>query len=488
LVIHRLLKAIVKYYDEGHIQPVRPTKVFTADVVEDCFREMQQGKHIGKIVVSMCLEPGKVLSATKLPAALVLDPNASYLLAGGLGGLGKAISTWMVESGARHLTYLSRSAGKSLEDQAFFHELESQGCSALAVQGSVSNLADVTKAVAASSKPLKGILQMSMVLRDQSFTRMTHEEWTTAVAPKVDGTWNLHNATLDKQLDFFVCFSSISGIIGQPGQANYASGNTFLDAFVQYRQDLNLKATSINIGVMEDAGYLAQNASVLNKLRSTGAYSIRETELLDALTLAIKGPSSALALEESDDFVNTSQFAIGLRSTLPLADAANRLPWRRDRRFTAYHNDNAQEQAGKTNNGAASGKLQAFLQEASGTPEMLAQKSAATFLARQITVKLFDFLLRPVEEGAEDEIDVSHSLQDMGLDSLVAIEMRSWWKMSFGFDISVLEMLGMGSMQALGEHAAKGLQARWTSKDIGGGGGVDAETITHEEYLKMKMP
>lgn len=88
----------------------------------------------------------------------------------------------------------------------------------------------------------------------------------TAIVPKVKGAWNLHNALHDHQLDFFILFSSISAIVGQLGQGNYSAANTFLDSFVQYRHSLNLPASAINFGVMEDVGYVSQNPAALEQL------------------------------------------------------------------------------------------------------------------------------------------------------------------------------------------------------------------------------
>jgi hypothetical protein len=107
----------------------------------------------------------------------------------------------------------------------FINELNSMGCDVKLVRGDVANPEDVARAVAAAICPLKGIIQMSMVLRDQNFTSMTFDEWNTVTTLKVQGTWNLHNAMVSAgaDLDFFVLFSSLSGIIGQPGQTNYAS-------------------------------------------------------------------------------------------------------------------------------------------------------------------------------------------------------------------------------------------------------------------------
>jgi NAD(P)-dependent dehydrogenase (short-subunit alcohol dehydrogenase family)/aryl carrier-like protein len=446
---------------------------------------MQKGIHIGKIVLSLCPEESKSLSASSAAHSISFNPDASYVLIGGLGGLGKAVSTWMVENGARHLVYLSRNAGKSPDDEAFFNELESQDCSTRVVQGSVVKEEDVRLALKQNNRPIKGIFQMSMVLRDQAFLRMTHEEWMTAVQPKVQGTWNLHNVALELglELDFFVMFSSLSGIIGQLGQANYSAGNTFLDAFVQYRQRKNLPASVINIGVIEDSGYLVRNVHMLRKLHAAGQYGIREPELLDALSQAVGTSTSPRT--NGNAFINSSQTVIGLRSTMPLSSPQNRLIWRTDRRMAFY----CIEMDAKSGNAAANGntdKLREFIETASNNPTILSSKISADFLARQIAARLYIFLLKPIED--ESEIDITPSLSDVGLDSLVAIEMRAWWRQAFGFDISVLEMLGMGSIAALGKHAADGLMVKFEEEEGKNHLGDTDNGKQRDGYLAMKAP
>lgn len=170
---------------------------------------MQKGQHIGKIVVKMPKEAYN-LPTNAVAQALSLNPEASYFLIGGLGGLGRAISTWLVECGATHLIYLSPLAGKSDGDVSFLRELSSQGCTSQAFAGSVSCLADVQHAVDNAVKPIRGVIQLSMVLRvstsqlihlhkielntfqDQAFPRMTYEDWGATGSPKVQGTWNLY--------------------------------------------------------------------------------------------------------------------------------------------------------------------------------------------------------------------------------------------------------------------------------------------------------
>ncbi|KAJ0333846.1 hypothetical protein COL922a_010368 [Colletotrichum nupharicola] len=270
---------------------------------------------------------------------------------------------------------------------------------------------------------------MSMILRDQGFTKMTHEEWTTAVDPKVLGTWNLHNACVSSglELDFFLLFSSISGTVGQKGQANYAGANTFLDAFVQYRHNLDMAAASIDVGAMMDYGYLAENPVMMEKLTAQGMYGVKIPQLLDAVSVLVNQPISQLSSVPTRTFVNPSQLILGHRSLTSLSDRSNRVIWKEDRRMAIYYNSNEND----------------------------------------------------------NEIDAKMSLQDAGLDSLVAVEMRSWWKGVFGFDISVLEMLGMGSLLALGERAAEGLKESQVDSNQETESGEKHST---EGYLRLKMP
>src|SRR5437773_2708002 len=160
----RLLEACLEFYRQGHVRPIHPITMFEASEVEECFQYMKKGIHIGKIVMRMPEDPADLRAATQA-TSLELDPNASYLLVGGLGGLGKALATWMVEHGARDLIFLSRSAGSTSEDRSFFLELESQGCSSTAIAGSVSELRDVRRAVSSAARPIKGVIQFAMVLK-----------------------------------------------------------------------------------------------------------------------------------------------------------------------------------------------------------------------------------------------------------------------------------------------------------------------------------
>ena len=162
--LNRLVRRILDLYEKGYIRPISPQTVFPGSDVHEAFRYMQRGLHMGKLVIKMP-EPSQEDLVAKARVRICLSPNLSYILVGGLGGIGRAIATWMMERGARNLTFLSRSAGASSADQSFSRELEVQGCKVNMLKGDVTVLEDVQAAIRNSPCPIGGILQLSMIVR-----------------------------------------------------------------------------------------------------------------------------------------------------------------------------------------------------------------------------------------------------------------------------------------------------------------------------------
>lgn len=152
------------WYEDGKLTSDSPANIFDDADAMAAFRYMQKGTHIGKILLKISEQPTKISQSADLGAPF-FPSDASYVLFGGLGGLGRAISNWMVERGARELVYLSRSAGQSKEDEDFLKELADQGCNAVCIVGSVTNLADVERAISSCQYPIRGILQMTAVTK-----------------------------------------------------------------------------------------------------------------------------------------------------------------------------------------------------------------------------------------------------------------------------------------------------------------------------------
>lgn len=160
-----LLARIVDFFRDGHIKPISPVTVFAARDSQDMFRFMQKGSHIGKIVLEMTDDPSILVEqAVCTPSRMAFKPDKSYLITGGLGGLGKSTARWMVGKGARNLVFISR-RGSTSSTMAFFSELEASGCSPVLVTGSVEDEAVVKLAVKEAKFPIAGIVHGAMVLK-----------------------------------------------------------------------------------------------------------------------------------------------------------------------------------------------------------------------------------------------------------------------------------------------------------------------------------
>ncbi|TVY37829.1 Fumagillin dodecapentaenoate synthase [Lachnellula subtilissima] len=146
----------------------------------------------------------------------------------------------MAKNGVKHLAVILRSGHSDERSQGVVKEIEALGCQIDLLSADVAIASDVDKAFQATTVPIAGIVQGAMVLRDRMFSSMHVSDYHGALACKVQGTWNLHNVAekLGLKLDFFTMLSSISGVVGQKGQANYTAGNAFLDAFASYRHGL----------------------------------------------------------------------------------------------------------------------------------------------------------------------------------------------------------------------------------------------------------
>ena len=150
-------------YTEGWIKPISPVTEWPATKVEDAMRSMQKGKHRGKNVITFSPQH-EDLPATPRPRIAPIRSDASYLLVGGMGGLGRSLASWLVEAGAKYLIFFSRSAGKVGADDPFVRELTAQGCSVHTVSGDVGKREDVEQAVAQAPTRIAGVFQASMVL------------------------------------------------------------------------------------------------------------------------------------------------------------------------------------------------------------------------------------------------------------------------------------------------------------------------------------
>ena len=454
--VGRLMGMMLDLYVQDYLKPIHPMNIFDAMEVENAFRYMQQGTHVGKIVVRFPQHEETLPCTPAIPKPSFRD-DRSYLLVGGMGGLGRAIAMWMVTYGAKHIIFLSRSAGKGEDDPAFTEELELMGCKAQTFSGDVSDEALVNRVVATAHMPIAGVMQMAMILRDIGVLDMDFETYQAVTQPRVQGTWNLHNALLHQPLDFFVLFSSVCGIVGFYGQANYAASNTFLDAFVQYRHSRGLVASVIDIGAVDEVGYISRTPAAKDTMLAMSGRLIQERDFLEALHLTIIRSTMPPVVEKKlvgtrgIHFQNPSQITQALECRLPIMDQQNNMIWKRDPRMAIYRNIETVAADGVSETGG----MKLFLATMAENQSQLEQPGAAEFLAGQIRDQVTMYLMR---RDDEEPLDLGLTLSAAGVDSLVAIELRNWWKQNLGGDVTVLELMNGGSIHRLGEMAAKRLK------------------------------
>ncbi|WP_437758348.1 SDR family NAD(P)-dependent oxidoreductase [Sorangium sp. So ce1389] len=210
-----------------------------------------------------------------------LRSDASYLVTGGLGGLGLTVASWMVEQGARDLVLVGRSGAMTRAQRDKVEALSASGARVTVVAADVASRADMAALLArlrAEHAPLRGVVHAAGVLDDAMLVDQTLEHFARVMGPKVLGGWHLHELTRDLPLDFFVLYASGSGLIGSPGQANYAAANAFLDALAHHRRGLGLPALSIDWGAFSEVGQAAAEARRGARLEARGMRNLTPAE------------------------------------------------------------------------------------------------------------------------------------------------------------------------------------------------------------------
>ena len=276
--VGRLLRELLAAVEAGELDPL-PVQRFDLDDAPAAFRYMAQAHHIGKIVL---VDP----TAVAAPARTVelARADGSYLITGGLAGLGLVVAEWLTAHGARHLALMARHApGPDALDA--IARIEAPGAQVLVVQGDDSAREDVAAAlaaIAANQPPLAGIIHSAGVLDDAALVRQDWRRFATVLDPKVAGARNLHELTLGLPLDHFVLFSSAASLFGSPGQANHAAANSYLDALASHRRSRGLPGLSINWGAWAEIGSVVAHG-IEERVRSQGLGVMAPDQGLEAL-------------------------------------------------------------------------------------------------------------------------------------------------------------------------------------------------------------
>ncbi|KAJ9490163.1 hypothetical protein VN97_g3106 [Penicillium thymicola] len=426
----RLLSHCCNLVHEGKIK--LPEPIFTLPYSEAVrgFRMLQMGQHTGKVVLVANSDEVEVAvrPATWNTLKDQLSPTKTYLIVGGLGGLGRTLVEWMMQRQARSLAILSRSGEDREEAKSTVSWLRTRGVKVAVYKGDVANPTDVQNCIS-KIQNLGGVIHAAMVLADAPLQSMTYSQWHKCVQPKVQGAYNLHNATMGIPLSFFVCFSSISAFFGGKAQANYAAANACLDSLMGYRRQLGLPASTMNCGRITGHGVAAEDAALERYMEDIGYDGVNRQELLYQVENAI---FSHIPSQVSSSGLDLYQTLTGV--TLARDDVF----WAKRSIFkNLYRNHDFNVQSGQRGAGGEISLLAVF---------------------QQVTDPLerFDLILQRFVNKLSVLLGLSpESLKPAdpvyGLDSLVAIELRNWFTKALGVDIALFDVLAAPSIRALVE-------------------------------------
>ncbi|KAB8227946.1 uncharacterized protein BDW43DRAFT_316356 [Aspergillus alliaceus] len=433
-LLQQALKAVMDLIAEGTMHASKPLHIYPASEVEQAFRYVQSGKNTGKTVVELNGED-QISTVLQTRPTCQFGPNETYVIAGGLGGLGQNVTRWMASRGAKNLILLSRRGAQSEDAKDLVRQLKELKIQVATPACDITDIDVLSEVIARCRRtmpPIKGCVQGTMVIHDSMFAEMSHFEWRDGLDSKVIGTWNLH-AVLPNDLDFFIMMSSISGIGGFGTLANYAAGNTYLDSIAQYRVARGQRATSIDLGLFEDAGYIANDEALVERWKGVGYYIKMKPEDLFPLLDYFCSSSLLTPLE--------CQPLVGLNNPATIRAADREEPnWMRQPLFRLLY----QLPSASTDTGATAGSKG----EASYTGQFIAAASkaeAGDIVAEALIKKVAKTLGIP-----EGDMEADRGMHHYGMDSLVAVEIRSWISRDFGADIAIFDILGGATFSSTG--------------------------------------
>lgn len=418
-LIDKILGNVFSMLQEGILKPVSPITILPIGEAEQAFRMMQTRKHTGKVVLDAASDAHV---HANMPS-LRLDQNGSYIIVGGLGKLGRQLCGHLCTLGAGHVLLITTKEIDSKERNVLQERLRSNSTQVSILCCDVTTVKDITAlaaTVASSFPPLKGIINGPMVLQDKSLDEMTVEGFRSAIDPKYIGTRNLVEAFKNTELDFFILLSSLSGIIGLPGQANYAAGNAYQDHVAQGSSPSNWrKFISLDMPVLIDTHVISKEQQ--DKLGRRGMLSISTEALLPYLNHAMSSrtpltetSSSAITSNQNHAMNSSGQILIGLD----------------------MHSVSDDNKAFYSGNPIYSHVLRPQRDQELSAATVSTPKTAIERLALgnlQMTENFDDLITNALREKIALLVAIDYEniipttpIANFGLDSLIAIELKNW--------------------------------------------------------------
>ncbi|PZC90155.1 Qor, NADPH:quinone reductase Zn-dependent oxidoreductase, partial [Pyrenophora tritici-repentis] len=422
-LVKQLTEDTIRLWSEGVVKTATPTTVSPLSKLVEGFETLRSGRGTGKMVfVPHADDVAPIVPEQQTP--FFFKQDATYVLSDGLGGLGRSIARWMVSRGARNLLFLSRSENITPVVAEMEKLLAEQKCRVQIAKCDVTNAAELVRVLdqcKSSLPPIKGDIQGAMQL-----SNITYDAYMAVLKPKVLGSWNLHKY-LPADLDHFVFLSSATGILGNRGQANYAAGNTYQDALAEYRRSQGLSANTIDVGAILSVGYVAEHSPriAINKGVSVELEQIREEELHAILEYAID-PRQNPPTHVVTGLANRDKYR------------TKGMPTPSFMSFPLFAHLNSESLIGSASPERTEIPVEALLAQSTTLDE------AADIIKTAVTGRLASLL-----SVAAADIDEDKSVSADGIDSLVAIEFRTFLAREVKADVPMLDVMGTSTIKVL---------------------------------------
>ncbi|RYP74841.1 hypothetical protein DL771_002762 [Monosporascus sp. 5C6A] len=440
-VTTRLLKDTVTRLDEGKITPPTSARAFPLTEVKEAFKALKCGEGSGRVI--LVPQPGDLIPQlgfnARGPQRCRFDEDVSYLVPGGLGGLGRSILAWMAACGAKHLIVPSRSGASAPAAAKVVASLSSEGVNIVAPKCDVTNEAELATLLEDSKKlmpPIRGVINCAMVLPNAVFANMSFQQWSSAVNTKVAASFNLHRLLDAEKLDFFIHLSSLASINGQMASSNYAGGCSFQDALTRCYRGV----TTLNVGWMADVGLIAETAAYQRQLKEwDNMQRIEARELLGIIGM-VCGTKQARKGGEAGGTTG-QQVLIGLRTPADfrLRNPGRPLPSALERPFLSTFAQSidpggaaSSAKTSKTPTGKAAAVDYGALFRAAAD-----DKARASVVVSALAEKVARAMMM-----SADDVDPDRTLSAYGIDSLMATDIRNWLRRVFSAELSIFEIMG----------------------------------------------
>jgi NADPH:quinone reductase-like Zn-dependent oxidoreductase/acyl carrier protein len=399
--IQTMLTSLAARFERRELRPL-PRRVFEAGEAVQAFRFMAQRKNTGKVIFTF----GK---GERERRASSLGEAGTYLITGAYGSLGLELTEALARQGVAHFALVSRSPARP----EALARLERTGAIGIRhFQADVSDgaaLATVLEEIDRTMPPLKGVIHAAGVIQDAAIGNLTAAQVDAVLAPKVRGAWNLQRFTAGRQLEQFVLFSSAAALLGSPGQAHYAAGNSFLDALACYRKANGQPALSVNWGAFAGGG-MAAAQHVEKRFAALGIRPIAPADGMDALAdllMAGAGPNAAII---GADWARLTAAFGGFTPTLLRALAP------------------AHEQTETQAPDAAGGRVEISRESVAALEPGRRAEVIEKYLRRELS---------RLSEIPEERIDIHQPLNSIGLDSLTMLELKTKIESKLGIAIPI---------------------------------------------------